>query len=123
MPASAIKWDEVSGIKGTDTCNQQTISDQPLLACLVKVHAVIDSNLFRGYVSEHLWLPGVQVAVEVDDGDLAVGAIDRLEKQEDDGVVTTKHDDMQVVLAVSRDRHEGLVGQQIVSKWQEGGTM
>lgn len=72
---------------------------------------MIDSGLFGGCASEDLRLPGVEVAVEVNDGDLAVGAIDRPEKREDDGVVSAKRDDARVVLAVSRDGHEGLPGQ------------
>ncbi len=49
---------------------------------------MFDSGLFGRITSENLRLPGVEVAIEVDDGDLSVGAIDRPEEREDDGVVS-----------------------------------
>ena len=63
------------------------------------------------------------MAVEVDDRDLAVSAVNRPEKRKNDGVVAAESDDARVVLAVSRERHERLASEGIIAEGREGRTV
>ena len=68
------------------------IGEETLLSSVVEVSAVIDCGLLAGGTTEDLGLPGVQVAVEVNDTDRTVVAIDGAEKRKCDCVVTSESD-------------------------------
>ncbi len=63
------------------------VGQQALLAGVVEVGAVVDGGLFTWGAAEHAGFPGVEVGVEVDYGDGAVGFVDGAEEGEGDGVV------------------------------------
>ena len=60
---------------------------------MVEICAVVDGGLFGGCATEDFGAPGVEVGVEVDDADGAVGFVDGAEEREGDGVVTSEGDD------------------------------
>ena len=84
---------------------------------------MIDCCLLRWGTAEDLGLPGVEVAVEVDHRDLAVGTVDRTEEGKDDGVVTSKGDNARMMFAVRRDRHQRLSGRRVVPESREGSAV
>lgn len=60
---------------------------------MVEICPVVDAGLLRWCSAEDLWFPRVEVGVEVDDGDGAVGAVDAAEEGEGYGVVAAEGDD------------------------------
>lgn len=76
------------------------IGQQALLRGMVEVRAVVDAGDLAGRAAEDLWLPGIEMRIEVDDGDGAVGAVDGAEEGERDGVVAAEGDDAGEGLAV-----------------------
>ena len=58
---------------------------------------MIDSSLVRRSSAKDGGLPGVKMAVEVDDRDLAVSAVNRPEKRKNDGVVAAEAECMRVI--------------------------
>lgn len=69
------------------------ISEQTLHRSVVEVGSVVDAGNLGGCASEDLGLPGVEVRVEVDDGDGAVCFVHAPEQRESDGVVASEGDD------------------------------
>ena len=61
---------------------------------------MVDSGLVRRSAAEAGGLPGVEVAVEVDDRNLAVRTVDGSQERKNDSVVATKRNDTRVVLAI-----------------------
>ena len=61
--------------------------------CVIEVRAMIDGSLCAGGAAEDGGLPCVQMAVEVDHGDGAVGAVDAAQEGKRDGMVATEGDD------------------------------
>ena len=53
------------------------VGQEALGVGMVEVGAVVDGGLVGGGAAEDFGAPGVKVGVEVDDGDGAVGAVDR----------------------------------------------
>jgi len=76
------------------------VLEQTLLRGVVEVSAVVDAGLLGRSTAEDLWLPGVQVRVEVDDCDRAVGAVHAAEQRQGDGVVTAESDHTRERLAL-----------------------
>jgi hypothetical protein len=66
------------------------VSEQTFLSSVEEVSAVVDGGLLAGRTAKDLGLPGVEMAVEVDDADGTVMAIDRAKKRESDGVIASK---------------------------------
>ena len=75
---------------------------------MVEVSAVVDAGLLARRTAKHLRPPRVEMAVEVDDADGTVGAVDAAEQGERDGVVASEGDDSWESLAVLG--RAGLVG-------------
>lgn len=69
------------------------VRDQTFLGRVVEVCAVVDCGLFAGGAAEDFGTPGVQVGVEVEDCDGAVGAGDAAEEGERDCVVASEGDE------------------------------
>ena len=69
------------------------IGEEALFVGVVEVGAVVDGGLVGWGAAEDFGAPGVEVGVEVDDGDGAVGARDGAEEGESDGVVAAKGDE------------------------------
>ena len=84
---------------------------------------MIDRGLLGGSTTEHFRLPGIKVAVEVDNRDRAVSTVDRPEERKNDRVVASQSDNARVVLAICRDRLERLSGGRVVPEGREGRTM
>ena len=78
------------------------VAHQAFLCGVVEVCAVVDAGLFGRSAAEDLGSPGVEVGVEVDDGDGAVGFVHAAQEREGDGVVTAKGDDAWKGLALGR---------------------
>ncbi len=76
------------------------VAQQALLGRVVEVRPVVDAGDLRGRAAEDLGAPRVQVAVEVDDRDGAVGAVDGAQQRQGDGVVAAEGDDARERLAV-----------------------
>ena len=68
----------------------RVVRQQPLAVRVVEVCAVVDRGLRRGGSAEDFGLPGVEVGVEVDDADGAVGFVDGAQEGERDGVVAAQ---------------------------------
>ena len=87
------------------------VAHQTLLCGVVEVGSVVDAGLLGGCAAEDLWSPGVEVGVEVDYGDWAVGFVHAAEERECDGVVTAEGDDTGEGLALGRRaRSQGVGG-------------
>ena len=84
---------------------------------------MIDCCLLGRRTAKDLRLPGVQVAVEMNDRDLTVGTVDGTQQREDDGMVPSESDDTWVMFAVSRDGNERLSGLRVVPESREGGAV
>ena len=69
------------------------VGEEAFLGGPVEVRAVVDGGLLGRGAAEHLGPPGVEVAVEVDDADGAVGFVDAAEEGERDGVVAAEGDE------------------------------
>lgn len=61
---------------------------------------MIDSGLVRRRTTEHLRLPGVQMAIEVDNRYLTVSTIDRPKQRQDNCMVSAESNDAGVIFAV-----------------------
>lgn len=68
------------------------VGEQTFLRSMIEVCAVVDASDLAGRTTEDLWLPGVEVRVEVDDGDGTVSTVDGAEEREGNGVVTAEGD-------------------------------
>lgn len=55
------------------------VGQKTFLSGVPEVGAVIDTGLFGGGTAEDFWFPGIEVGVEVDDGDGTVFAVDAAE--------------------------------------------
>ena len=66
------------------------VGEEALTVGVVEVRAVVDGGLGGGAAAEDGGAPGVEVGVEVDDGDGAVGGVDAAEEGEGDGVVAAE---------------------------------
>lgn len=75
------------------------VAQQALLGGVVEVRPVVDAGHLGGRAAEHLGPPRVQVAVEVDDRDGPVGAVDGAQQRQGDGVVAAEGDDARERLA------------------------
>lgn len=76
--------------------NTCVLLDQTLLRCFPKERAVIDLALLchaHRRVSLFHGRPGVEVSIEVDDGDGAVDLVQRAKDGEDNGMVSAQGDD------------------------------
>lgn len=60
---------------------------------VIEIRSVVDGGLGGGRAPEDLGAPGVEVGVEVDYGDGAVGGGDGAEEGEGDGVVASEGDE------------------------------
>jgi hypothetical protein len=74
-----------------------------------EVSAMVDARLSTGRAAEDLRFPCVKMAVEVDNADWAIGAIDGTKKRQRDSVVSTKSDHSRQGLTALRVE-TGLVG-------------
>jgi hypothetical protein len=88
--------------------NIAVVGEQAFLGSPVEVGAVVDGGLLGRRATEDLGLPGVEVGVEMDDADGAVGAVDTAEKWESDCVVTAQGDEARQ--GAARLGHTGLGG-------------
>lgn len=68
------------------------VGEQTFLGSVEEVSAVVDGGLLAWRTTKHLGLPGVEMAVEVDDADGTVMAVDRAKKRKSDGVIASKSD-------------------------------
>ncbi len=93
------------------------VCEQAFLTCPVEVGAVVYCRLVGGRAAEDLGLPGVEVRVEVDDRDGAVGFVDGSEEGEGYGVVATELGMLVVRRWVCR------VGQEQWLQWKRGMTL
>lgn len=59
---------------------------------MIKIGTMINRRCFRWTSTENFWFPGIEMRIEVDDGDGAVGAVDGAEKGESNGVVPSQGD-------------------------------
>ena len=87
------------------------VGEETLHGGVVEVGSVVDGRNCRRGSTEDLGLPGVEMAVKVDDGDGTVSTVDGAQKGEGDGVVTAKGDDTGEDLALkgATDGRAGLV--------------
>lgn len=69
------------------------ILEQALLGSVVEVRAVVDAGDLGGRPAKDLWLPGVEVAVEMDDGHGPVLTVDGPQQGQRYGVVPAQGDD------------------------------
>ena len=60
---------------------------------MVEVGSVVDGGLVGRGATKDFGSPGVEVGVEVEDGDGPVGAVDGAEERESDGVVAAEGDE------------------------------
>lgn len=67
---------------------------------MVEISAVVDAGYFARRAAEHFRLPGVEVGIEMDDGDGPVGTVNRAQEGKCNGVVATEGDDSWERLAV-----------------------
>ena len=86
------------------------VRQQPFPVRVVEVRAVVDGGLGRRGPAEDFGPPGVEVRVEVDDADGAVGFVDGAEEGQRDGVVAAEGDDAGEGLFVLRRAHLFCVG-------------
>ena len=56
------------------------VGKETFFARVIVVCAVVDAGLFAGCAAEHLGLPRVEMGIEVDHGDGAVGSVDGSEQ-------------------------------------------
>jgi hypothetical protein len=86
---------------GADTgVDVGVVGEQAFLRSVVEVCTMVDaSHLARGSTKD-LGLPGVEMGVEVDDGDRTVSTVDGAEEGEGDGVVSTEGDNSGKCLSV-----------------------
>lgn len=68
------------------------VSEQTFLGSVEEVSAVVDGGLLAWRTTKHLGLPGVEMAVKVDNTDRSIMAIDRAEKRESDSMIASKSD-------------------------------
>jgi len=62
---------------GSDTSvDVGIISKQTFLGCVVKVCAMVDAGYLAGRTSKNLWLPCIQMGIEMDDSDGAISSVD-----------------------------------------------
>ena len=66
------------------------VCEKAFLACPVEVRPVVDGCLLAGGAAEDFRLPGVQVRVEVDDADGAVGFVYAAQQGQCYGVVASQ---------------------------------
>lgn len=76
------------------------VREEAFLVRVPEVRPVVDTRHFGGRPAEHLGLPGVEVGVEVDDADGAVGAVHASQEREGDGVVASEGDDSRECLSI-----------------------
>lgn len=69
------------------------ILEKTFHGCVIEVCSVVDACHLRRGSTEDLGLPGIEVRIEVDDRDGAVGTVERAQQREGDRVVTTHGDD------------------------------
>ena len=60
---------------------------------MVEICTVVDGSLFARSAAEDFWAPGVQVGIEMNDADGAVGFVYGAEQRERDCMVTAQSDD------------------------------
>ena len=94
------------------------VGEEALLGGVVEVGAVVDGGLAGRGAAEDLGPPGVEVGVEVDDADGAVGFVDGAQEREGDGVVAAEGDDAGEGLALFGDAF--LVGVGVGGAHEEG---
>jgi hypothetical protein len=68
------------------------IGKKTFLRGMEEVGAVVDRSLFAGGATEDLGFPGVKMAVEVDDTDGTIVAVDGTKKRKSNGVITSQGD-------------------------------
>lgn len=78
------------------------VLQQALLGSVVEVGAVVDASDLGRRATKDLGPPGVEVGVEVDDRDGAVGPVDGPQQGQRDGVVSSERDDPGQDLALLR---------------------
>ena len=66
------------------------VSEKAFLRGVVEIRAVVDGSDFGGGTAEDFRFPGVEVRVEVDDGDGAIRAIDGAKKGKSNSVITAE---------------------------------
>lgn len=79
--------------RGADAGVDRRVENEALLVSEMQERAVIDSSIVRDAAAEHVGVPGVDVAVEVDYRDWAPALVGRPEGGEGGGVVTTESED------------------------------
>lgn len=84
------------------------VPEETLLGGVVEVGAVVDAGDLGGGTAKDLGLPRVEMGVEVDHANGAVGAVDGAQQGQGDGVVAAEGDDTRQGLAVLG--RAGLVG-------------
>ena len=86
--------------RANTSMNVRIVPEQALLACMVEIRPVVDRSLVARRSTEHLWSPGIQMGIEMDDGDRAVGAVHAAEQRERDSMVSAESDETWQCLAL-----------------------
>ena len=84
---------------------------------------MVDSGLVGWRATENRRLPSVEVAVEMDNGNLTVGTVNGPQEGKDNCVVPAESDDTRVVLAIRRERNKRLASEGVVAERREGRTV
>ena len=69
------------------------VGQQSLLMSVIEICTVIDGSLFARCAAEDFWAPGIEMGIEMNDADGAVGFGYRAEQRESNCVVTAESDD------------------------------
>lgn len=69
---------------------------------MIKIRAMIDRSLFGGCTAKDFWSPGVEVGIEVNNGDGSVGFVDRAKERKGDGVIAAEGNDARKGLFLER---------------------
>lgn len=80
-----------------DVC---VIAQETLLGSMPEVCTVVDGCNFRRCSSEDLWLPGIEMGIEVNDRDRTVGAVYGSQERECNGMIASESDDTRKSLAM-----------------------
>lgn len=76
------------------------VGEQAFLGSMVKVGAMIDRCNLARRTTKDLWLPCIEMRIEVNHGDGTIGTVDRSQKRKSDRVVSSKSYDSGKCLSV-----------------------
>jgi len=73
--------------------NVGVVRKQSFLKSMVEVCAMVNASYFTWRSSKYLWLPCIEVGIEVDDRNGTVSTVDRSQERQCDCVITSESDD------------------------------